>query len=227
MKELIQSRRGLLRSGVTALGLPLAACSGAKGEKEVGAVEDLMREHGVLRRALLIYEESATKLVAGATLDPAALNQTASLFRAFGEDYHERKLEEAYIFPRLKKAGGKAGALVDVLLVQHQRGREITDFILARTGGHTIDGTLAHVLQSFVLMYQNHAAREDTIIFPAWKAALSDSELDELGDKFEDIEKQQFGADGFQMAVDRISAIEGTLGFSDLAQFTPPPPPGG
>jgi hypothetical protein len=29
-------------------------------EKEVGAVEDLMREHGVLRRALLVHRESAT-----------------------------------------------------------------------------------------------------------------------------------------------------------------------
>ena len=32
------------------------------GEKEVGAVEDLMREHGVLRRAILVYREAAVKL---------------------------------------------------------------------------------------------------------------------------------------------------------------------
>ena len=31
-------------------------------EKEVGAVEDLMREHGVIRRAILVYREAATKL---------------------------------------------------------------------------------------------------------------------------------------------------------------------
>jgi len=28
------------------------------------------------------------------------------LFRSFGEDYHEKKLEEAHIFPTIKKAGG-------------------------------------------------------------------------------------------------------------------------
>jgi len=44
-------------------GLVLAAQKGrGKGqEKEVGAVEDLMREHGVLRRALLVYSESVQR----------------------------------------------------------------------------------------------------------------------------------------------------------------------
>src|SRR5271157_743897 len=31
-------------------------------EKEVSAVEDLMREHGVIRRALLVYREGASRL---------------------------------------------------------------------------------------------------------------------------------------------------------------------
>jgi hemerythrin superfamily protein len=74
-------------------------------------------------------------------------------------------------------------------------------------------------------MYLNHAAREDTIVFPAWKTALSARQLDELGDKFEEIEKQQFGTDGFEDAVKRIADIEQRLGVSDLARFTPPPPP--
>lgn len=74
-------------------------------------------------------------------------------------------------------------------------------------------------------MYENHTAREDTIVFPAWKAALSGKELEELGDTFEDIEKQQFGGDGFEDAVKQIAGIEQALGFADLAQFTAPPPP--
>jgi len=43
--------------------------------------------------------------------------------------------------------------------------------------------------------------------------------------KFEDIEKEQFGGDGFEDAVKQISAIEGSLGLADIAQFTAPPPP--
>jgi len=34
-----------------------------------------------------------------------------------------------------------------------------------------------------------------------------------------------FRKDGFEDAEKKISTIEGALGFADLAQFTPPPPP--
>ena len=87
-----------------------------------------MREHGILRRALLVYAETAPKLRSNkSSVVPEALQTTAKLFRAFGEDYHEKKLEETYIFPAVKQAGGSASALLDILIVQHNRGREITD----------------------------------------------------------------------------------------------------
>ncbi len=200
-----------------------------KEEQEVTATEDLMREHGVLRRALLAYYETIPRL-SGKTppVVPEMLQRTAKLFRSFGEDYHEKKLEEAYIFPALKKAGGPASGLTDILIEQHRRGREITDYILAVTHGAKLEAknttSLKKALESFVLMYRNHAAREDTIIFPAWKKTLTPRELDEMGDKFEDIEHQQFGEDGFEKAVREISSIEKELGLSDLARFTASPP---
>ena len=201
-------------------------------EKEVGAVEDLMREHGVLRRAILVYRDAAAKLRAKpASLDPDLLRHTAALFRAFGEDYHEKQLEEAHIFPAIKNAGGPAAAYVDVLLAQHQRGRELTDYILAVAAKGAIQTgdaePLARVLDNFELMYEHHTAREDTVVFPAWKDALSAHQLDEMGEKFEEIEHQQFGKDGFEDAVGQIAQIEQALGIADIARFTAPPPPKG
>jgi hemerythrin-like domain-containing protein len=159
---------------------------------------------------------------------PDALQNTAKLFRTFGEDYHEKKLEEAFIFPAVKAAGGPAAAYPDVLIVQHERGREITDYILSVTQGVKLGANaapLAAVLEAFARMYQHHAAREDTIIFPAWKATVTDKQYDELSDRFEEIEHQQFGKDGFEDAVKQISEIETSLGLADIAQFTAPPPP--
>lgn len=229
-------RRLTIATGLVGAGLlfgPAVAAEKSKRpgeEKEVGAVEDLMREHGVLRRALLVYIETVPKLRANpAGVDAGAIARTAKLFRSFGEDYHEKKLEEAHIFPAVRKAGGPAAAYVDVLIAQHNRGREITDYILAVTGKGTIGAgdaePLARTFETFVLMYQNHAAREDTIVFPAWKDALTERQLREMGDLFEDIERQQFGKDGFEDAVKQVGQIEQALGFTDLAQFTAPPPP--
>ena len=236
-------RQFLLISAIAGSGLALAACGNKatpdtteqtkdKDEQgaEVTATEDLMREHGVLRRALLVYAETVPKLRKDpSSIAPDALQKTAKLFRAFGEDYHEKKLEETYIFPAITKAGGAAASLPNILIAQHNRGREITDYLLAVTQGAKLGAAnaeaLAKALEGFVLMYQNHAAREDTIIFPAWKNTMSEEQLDQMGDKFEEIEQQQFGKDGYEDAVKQIGGIEGALGFADLSQFTPPAPP--
>ena len=73
-------------------------------------------------------------------------------------------------------------------------------------------------------MYANHTAREDTIVFPAWKISLSRAELAEMGNLFETIERAEFGEDGFDDAVKRIAAIEEKLGLKNLGQFTAPAP---
>jgi hemerythrin-like domain-containing protein len=227
------TRRELLAKAatLTTAGLIVPSLLGAETkEPEVTATEDLMREHGVLRRALLVYTESIPKIRAdAASLDASALYRTGVLFRDFGENYHEKMLEEEHIFPVVHKEGGRIATLTDVLLAQHERGREITSYLLAVTKSGKIGSgnaePLARSLEAFVLMYRNHAAREDTIVFPAWKTHFSEKQLDELSDQFEDIEHKMFGKDGFDDAVEKISAIETALGFADLSQFTAPPPP--
>src|SRR5205085_2878485 len=250
MKEKNTRREFLRASAIVGAGLVMSSCAGgnrnqsgqqtnsqssAKSDEnqkgiEVAATEDLMREHGVLRRALLVYRAAAEKLRANASdVPPDALQKTAKLFRSFGEDYHEKKLEEAYIFPAVKQAGGQAASYPDILVVQHNRGREITEYVIAITRGAKLGAAnaveLAKSLDAFVLMYQHHAAREDTIIFPAWKQTMTAKQYDEMGDKFEDIEKEQFGSDGYEAAVKQIADIEGSLGLADISRFTAPPPP--
>lgn len=229
-RHLIAGLSGVVLAAGSA-GVALAAKKETKPppplEKKIGAIEDLMREHGVLRRVLLVYRQTAVQLRGGAKIDPKVIRQAAQLFRDFGENYHERMLEQAYIFPTLRKAEVPAAALVPTLVVQHDRGRDITEYIRTTTGkGTTGDAEVfARALETLDAMYENHAAREDTIIFPAWREALSEKQLREMGETFEDIEHRQFGKDGFEDAVKKIAAVEEALGFADLAQFTAPAPP--
>ncbi|MGN6516484.1 MAG: hemerythrin domain-containing protein, partial [Rhizomicrobium sp.] len=207
----------------------LAACGSTEGE-EVPANEDLVGAHGVLRRALLIYREAAQRARADASTIPLpALHDTAVLFRRFGEDYHERKLEEAYIFPQTSKVSPQMRALAATLKSQHDRARQITDYILTLSSrpkfpSGDADG-FARTMDALDLMYEHHAAIEDTVLFPAWKKSLGEHEYDSMGDKFEDIEKQTFGHDGFDDAVKQIAQIEEAFGLSNLSRLTPPPPP--
>ncbi len=237
--KLVPDRRTVLKRSLLAASAVVFAPSPVRAmadtvanEPEVTATEDLMREHGVIRRALLVYQECVPRLRENAgALDPASLQGTARLFRDFGENYHERMLEEQHIFPVVGKASAELAKYADILISQHARGREITDYVLSVTSGKKIAAVyaepLAKAFEGLVRMYENHAAREDTIIFPAWKKNFSNKQLDELADEFEEIETRVFGKDGFEEAEKSISVIEGGLGFSDLAQFTAPPPPGG
>jgi hemerythrin-like domain-containing protein len=217
-------------SALTAPSTTTNAAQPAKEEKgeDVSATEDLMREHGVIRRVLVVYREAAARLrTKSATLPPDALQKAAKLMRTFGEDYHEKQLEEAHIFPAVMKGKSDLAGLVNTLIAQHQRGSEITEYVVAvtqKTIGTQAAEPLARSLEAFARMYEEHAAFEDTIVFPAWKKVLSPKELDEMGDRFEDIEHKTFGKDGFDDAVDQIDAIEKTLGI-DLAGFMAPAPP--
>src|SRR5262245_23421138 len=126
-------RRQMLTAGVgLLLSVPAVANALPHGrgndridpEKGVTAPEDLMKEHGVLNRCLLIYEEGIRRLRDRAEVRPEVFNHTATLIRKFVEEYHEKN-EEKYIFPVFVKAN-KMTDLVQTLKTQHRAGRKLT-----------------------------------------------------------------------------------------------------
>jgi hemerythrin-like domain-containing protein len=194
-----------------------------KNESEVTPPEDLMREHGVLDRLLLVYEAGLRKLTAKEDFDPVIMTNTAGIVRDFIENYHEKSEEEA-VFPRFKKAG-KMVPLVDTLLIQHDAGRRVTQAILQAAPNSRKDADdrkrLIASVQSFITMYRPHAAREDTDLFPMLRSLVSAHEYDSMAEDFEKKEHQLFGEDGFGKMVDRVAQIEQAIGIYDLNQFTP------
>jgi hemerythrin-like domain-containing protein len=197
---------------------------GDKPEDEVAPPEDLMREHGVLKRVLLIYDEGIRRIDARHELPADAIKSAAQIIRTFIEDYHE-KLEEDHLFPRFEKAN-KLADLTAVLRAQHQAGRRLTDQISQMATMATLKeaataAKLREAMRQFNRMYSPHEAREDTVLFPALRTIVSKNEFDALGEDFEKKEHQLFGEDGFEKMVDRVAAIEKQLGIYDLAQFTP------
>jgi len=206
-----------------AVALPLAASAEDKhGEEDVSTNEDLMREHGILKRVLLAYDEIIRRVHARHDFSPQSVIDAATIIRRFVEDYHE-KLEEDHLFPRFRKAG-KLNDLVNTLLVQHQAGRHVTERVLATAHSLKTDEDrkrLADDLQAFNRMYAPHEAREDTVLFPALHKIVSPHEYDSMGEQFEKIERQTFGGDGFDIYLDKVAALEKQLGIYDLNQFTP------
>jgi hemerythrin-like domain-containing protein len=191
-----------------------------EGEEDVSTNEDLMREHGVLNRILLIYEEVNHRIAAKQEFDPALVTKSAGLIKSFIEDYHE-KLEEDHLFPRFEQAHQLVELTVN-LRAQHAMGRRVTERIQEAAKAKDMP-TLSSSIASFVRMYRPHEAREDTVLFPALHKLVSRHEYDAMGEEFEKIERKTFGGDGFDMAVDQVTEIEKKLGIYDISQFTPMP----
>ena len=97
----VPQRRKLLTLGPAAIvagGLLLSAGDAKAARREmvekqrepkITPPEDLMREHGVLDRVLLVYEAALRKFDAREDFDPAVLTSAAQIVRDFIENYHE------------------------------------------------------------------------------------------------------------------------------------------
>jgi len=228
-EEVDKSLRSLLRTtpavvfALTVPAAPLGQQQKEQEQNEVTPTEDLMREHGLLKRILLVYEEVGSRIAQQREFPQNAVNDSAKIIRSFIEQYHE-KLEEDFIFPRFRKHNLLV-ELVNVLQQQHEAGRRVTEQILTLSGSGLKSNDdkrkLSTALRQFVRMYAPHEAREDTVLFPALHQIVSRNEYDALGEDFEKKEHQLFGEEGFEGMVPRVAEIEKQLGIYDLSQFTP------
>src|ERR1700683_73004 len=207
---------------VVAINTAHAADDDDQDEGDIGPLEDLMREHGVLHRVLLIYEEGLHRIATRQDFPGNPFLVGAQLIRKFIEDYHEKN-EEKFIFPKLQNSIGETRHDVPILLQQHQAGRSIPDSIIRVATENAKDNRLTDLAPQFIRMYRPHAAREDTVVFPAFHKAISEKQLDEIGEQMENQEQKLFGEGGFAKIVEAVAEEERALGIYELDRFTPIP----
>jgi hemerythrin-like domain-containing protein len=222
----IAGRRALLRLGAVG---PLALAPAAwardakkKVDEEISPAEDLMREHAVLERVMLIYENGLRRANQGEDIDPAVFVQAATIVRDFIHDYHE-KSEEELVFPQFKQSG-RMVELVNVLLVQHGAARKLTERILAaapQARSREPREAMGRDIQAFITMYRPHAAREATDLFPTLRQLVTGERYEEIALEMEKREREKFGADGFEAMAKKVAEVEKVIGVHDLDLFTP------
>ena len=226
---------GKLAAATAILPAMLVAQKATEPERDdrISTGEGLMRENGILKRVLLMYDEVIRRIDAKQDFPLQTAIDSTEIVRKFIHDYHE-KLEEEHLFPLfrnyyrrdnvLRLYAQKLVDLVDILHEQHQAGRPLTDRIVSTLQSlKTADDRqkLARDLRAFIRMYAPHAAREDTVLFPALHVIITRQEYEALGEKFVEIEHKTFGGSGFYIYLDSVTAFEKYLGIYDLAQFTP------
>ncbi|GAB2475693.1 hemerythrin domain-containing protein [Jatrophihabitans fulvus] len=219
-RQLITGAAGLVVGGAAGVGGAKAAEASPAAVPDVpSANEELMVEHGVLKRVLLCYRAVIDRVDAGRDVPEGVVTDGAQLVLDYVENFHEG-LEEAYVFPSVRDA---QPALVRTLLEQHDRGRRLTASLLGAPARLTASARprVRQELAAFVRMYEPHEAWEDTVIYPALRAALRPGRLAELAERFQELADKEFGDAALGRALQRVTGIEQRLGIDDLASFTP------
>ena len=173
------------------------------------AVEDLMREHGLLNRILIIYEVCIHKIRNNA-VDYNIIYKSARIVREFIEEYHE-KSEEEFIFPLFKQK-----KLVRELLKQHKIGRLITSRILELSSLNSNPQELCILLELFCKLYRIHASREDTVLFQELYKILNEEQRQELTKRMQESEENE----SFDNTLKKVENIEKLLGIHRMQDIT-------
>jgi hemerythrin-like domain-containing protein len=207
----------------TTFGVMAGLAPGSKAAKTkdqgVGAIETLMRGHGLLLRAMIIYGVVRDRIGKGEETEPSFIFDTSATIHNYLEGFHEMA-EEKYIFAPLEKDKAQFSAIQE-LKVQHGTGYELTSRISSLSKAGKLKTELAGYLDDFVKMYSHHAAYEDTVIFPAFDALKQPTELAELVVTFDAEEKRVLGNHGFDDFLNQIASVEKKLGIYELSSSTP------
>jgi hemerythrin-like domain-containing protein len=195
-------------------------------EGEDTPLEDLMREHALLERILLIYEEGCARLEARAEFDPAILARAGTIVRRYIEEHHERD-EERHIFPRLEQVGACV-ELCATLRLQHRAGRRLTDVVIGLGSVAALRDPgarrqLTEAMRRFIRMYRPHAAQENTVVFAALRKAVWEAEYQRLRKVLEREERETLGEQACEQFLVEVHGLERALGIDEIAAFTPPP----
>jgi hemerythrin-like domain-containing protein len=225
--ELRESRRRfLVRGGMLIAAASLSACCRGpeKETKPIPATEDLMREHGVLRRIMLVYDDLVRRLTQGAEFPIDALTEANYIVRTYMQDHHEIN-EQFHVFNRFSQAG-KMVELVATLYQQHLTGRKLLDTIKTLSTEENLKNPskrseVAEFLTTFNQLYRHHAAWEDTVLFPAFRSVISPQDFAAVGETFALQEQKLFGQEGYEKIVGQVADLEKILGINDLQHYTP------
>ena len=226
-----ESRRAfLIKNGllIATASLSGVACMGSPKQEaktwKIPPTEDLMRDHGILRRIMLVYDEVARRLKQGEEFPLRVLTEASDIVRRYMQDYHESN-EQFHVFNWFGIAE-KMVELVAILYQQHLAGRKLIDKIKELSTEENLKNPterlkVGEYLTTFNQLYRRHAAWEDTLIFPAFRSIISPQDFATVGETFKREEEKLFGLDGYEKIVGQVSDLEEVLGIHDLRQFIP------
>ena len=158
------------------------------------AIEDLQNEHQAILSSLQILDTVARRLDRGLDVQRRDIHDFIGFLKEFADKCHHGK-EEGILFPALTNAGiAEKGGPIGVMLSEHAQGRELIKEMDAAVSGKEDHERFAHAAKEYSNLLQAHIAKENDTLFPVAEKALTDSQLDQIYEAFEQHEQKVIGA---------------------------------
>jgi hemerythrin-like domain-containing protein len=151
-------------------------------------------EHRLIETVVKALGGVADAIEKGQRADAAMLATAVEFFRIYADKLHHGK-EEALFFPMLVKRGvPPQGCPIGGLNHEHEKGRAlvgnleewVTSYEQNRPGAQV---GLVQTLREISDLYQNHIWKEDAMVFPMADKVLTESDQQELSEKFAELDK--------------------------------------
>jgi hemerythrin-like domain-containing protein len=147
----------------------------------------LMEEHRLIETVLDCLDAMADKAARERRLDEPAVRDAVDFFRNYADGCHHDK-EEHQLFPLMEERGfsvheGPTAVMRD----EHVQGRELVKS-LERALPDDVDA-FVEAARAYSRLLRDHIVKEDRCLFPMAGQALSKDDREELGRRFEELER--------------------------------------
>ena len=165
-------------------------------------IEILRNEHGLIRRFVDLLSVAVERLEVDNPPPRAFFDNGIEFVRGFSDGFHHKK-EELVMFVQLaQKKNGAIDGQIAALRYQHDQGRGFIKAIDGALDAYAMGDSAAQSVvrenaASFASLLKHHIHIEDHIFFPMCQDAMTEEELDKLGEKFAKVEEVH-GADTFE-----------------------------
>ena len=177
-------------------------------------IHELRHDHRVIQQVVAGMSAVADLLDSGKQVDPSVLSDLVQFLRVFADQCHHEK-EEQHLFPLLAtKANVSTKRELESLQREHRSAKQLVGQ-LAKVAAIYVHNPAAvryrviDLLQQLVELYPAHIWKEDFLLFPLAQQNLSETEQQDLKDKFEDVERE-VGEDvhaGFEILARKLEAV--------------------
>ena len=142
----------------------------------------LMIEHRLIERMLLVIEDVLGKIESKHRVDPVFVDIAVDFIRVYADRTHHGK-EEDILFRELnnKPLTAKDRQIMKELIEEHVFGRQTTKALIDantryRNGDDAALADIAATLQTLIDFYPKHIEKEDKVFFPSSISYFTDKE---------------------------------------------------